>query len=257
MSHVSMLVVLGILAAVMALRILLPNKGTLALFLFTVACLGGFLVQQHRSDISQGWLAARSHAKSFVGRHLQSHPEHIWPPVVGQVYPDLQLIDQTGRRTALSEFRGKVILLEPVGVPCPACIAFAGGQERGAYRGVSPQRDLQSVHHYARRYGQVDLDRDDVVLVQVLFYGQSMSAPTPAEARDWAEHFGMDRRKNRVVLAAEPYLLSNETREMIPGFQLIDKAGVLRYDSAGHSPLHNLYTELLPSIRQLCRESVR
>jgi hypothetical protein len=167
----------------------------------------------------------------------------------------LQLIDQTGHQTSLSEFRGKVVLLEPVGVPCPACIAFAGGQERGAYLSVSPQQDLQSVHQYARRYGQVNLDREDIVLVQVLFYSQSMRAPTPAEVRDWAEHFGMNRTQNRIVLGAEPYLLGHETRAMIPGFQLIDKVGVLRYDSTGHSPQHNLYTELLPNIRRLCSES--
>ena len=250
-----MLVLLGVLAAVTGLRILLPNKWTLTLFVFAVATLGGFLVQQHGSDISQGWLAAQSHAKSFVGRHFQSHPEHIWPPVVGQAYPDLQLLDQEGKPTSLSEFRGKVILIEPVGMPCPACVAFAGGQDRGAFEGIAPQRDLQSIHHYARKYGRVDLDRDDVVFVQVLFYGPNLNAPTPSAAGSWAEHFGMQRANNEVVLAAEPYLLSATTHAMIPGFQLIDKDFVLQYDSTGHSPRHNLFSELLPNIRRLCGES--
>jgi len=254
MSHASMMVLFGILAVVMVLRVCLPNKATLFVFAFTIACLLGFLVQQHGNGISQGWLAARSHAQSLVGRHLQPHPEHVWPPVVDQPYPDLQLIDQEGRRTSLSEFRGKVILLEPVGISCPACIAFAGGQEHGAYAGILPQQGLQSVHHCTRRYGQVDLDREDVVLVQVLFYSKSLTAPTAAETRDWALHFGLERSQNQVVLAGEPYLLSPKTRAMIPGFQLIDKDFVLRYDSTGHAPQHKFYTELLPNLGLLCKE---
>ena len=254
MPYSSIAVVLTILTVVMALRICLPNRGTFALFAVTVVGLFGFLFQQHASDISQGWAATRSHVETFVGSQLQPHPEHLWPPMLGQPYPDLQLIDQEGRRTSLSEFRGKVILLEPIGIPCEACIAFAGGHQRGAYGGVSPQRNLPSIDELARRYGGVELDRQEIVVVQVLFYSQRMTAPTPAEVRDWALHFGLERSENRIVLGAEPYLLSPETYAMIPGFHLIDQDFVLRYDSSGHAPRHNLYTELLPSLRRLCEQ---
>ncbi len=36
-----------------------------------------------------------------------------WPPSVGQPYPDLKLMDEEGKTVSLSQFKGKVILLEP------------------------------------------------------------------------------------------------------------------------------------------------
>ena len=39
---------------------------------------------------------------------------------------------------------------------------------------------------------------------------------------------------------------------MVPGFQLVDRRFVLRWDATGHSPRHNLYTELLPRSRGSC-----
>ncbi len=250
----SMAAVLGILATVFVLRVYLPNRWTVGLFAMTVVGSFCFLFQEHGREIGSGWTTARANVLNFVGSQVLSHPEHLWPPVVGQPYPNLQLIDQEGRRTSLSEFRGKVILLEPIGMPCEACIAFAGGHQRGAYGGIAPQKNLPSIDELAARYGFVDLDQKDIVVVQVLFYNLSLTAPTPAEVRDWALHFGLRRSANRIVLAAEPYLLSPETRAMIPGFQLLDKDGILRFDSTGHAPRHNLYTELLPNLRRLCKE---
>ncbi len=39
-----------------------------------------------------------------------------WPPTVGEAYPDLVLRDQHGTWVTLSDHRGKVILIEPVGM---------------------------------------------------------------------------------------------------------------------------------------------
>ncbi len=252
----SVALAIGILVAVLVLRISLPNRWTVRLFAMTLLGLFGFLVQQQGSEISSGWTTARASVVNFVSGRLQAHPEHLWPPVVGQPYPDLQLIDQEGHRTSLSEFRGKVVLLEPIGMPCEACIAFAGGHRRGAYDGVSPQKNLPSIDELSRRFGGVDLDKEDIVVVQVLFYSKSLTAPAPTEVRDWSLHFGLDRSTNRIVLGAEPYLLNAETRAMIPGFQLLDKNFTLRYDSTGHAPSHDLYKELLPNLRRLCNEQI-
>ena len=50
--------------------------------------------------------------------------DFTWPPKIAEPYPDLQLIDQTGKTVKLSSFKGKVILLEPLGMTCPACQAL-------------------------------------------------------------------------------------------------------------------------------------
>lgn len=39
-----------------------------------------------------------------------------WPPVLGQQYPDLQLQDAQGQPFELYSLRGKVLLIEPVGM---------------------------------------------------------------------------------------------------------------------------------------------
>ena len=49
-----------------------------------------------------------------------------WPPRLGEPYPDLTLIDQTGQPVRLSSFKGSVILIEPVGMTCSGCQAFSG-----------------------------------------------------------------------------------------------------------------------------------
>ncbi|MDH3285081.1 MAG: hypothetical protein OEQ13_10100, partial [Acidobacteriota bacterium] len=70
----------------------------------------------------------------------------FWPPVVGERYPDLELLDQTGRRMRLSELSGRPILLEPVGMSCPACQAFSGAHRDGVgpFGDVRPQQGLGS-----------------------------------------------------------------------------------------------------------------
>jgi hypothetical protein len=217
-----------------------------------LAAVGSFvLFHAFGDDLREGWAAGKA---AIGGLPQQPRASHRWPPVLHETYPDLRLVDQEGRRTSLCEFRGRVILIEPIGMPCRACIAFAGGHERGPFDGIRPQEDLGSIETYAREYGGVDLADERIVVVQILFYSPSMAAPTPEDARRWAAHFGLERSRNRVVLIAEDNLLGTATRGMIPGFQLVDKNFVLRYDSTGHAPRHDLYTELLPSIRGLLEQ---
>jgi hypothetical protein len=101
------------------------------------------------------------------------------------------------------------------------------------------------------RYARVSLADDRLVYVQLLLYGLDMKAPTAADARAWAEHYRMDRSKNRVVLAGTSEFVNDASYAMIPGFQLVDKNFILRAESSGHRPRHDLYRELLPMIPQL------
>lgn len=174
-----------------------------------------------------------------------------WPPVAGEAFPDLVLSDQTGKTVRLSDFAGKIILVEYAAIPCAGCQAFAGGKEHGAFGDFTVQSDLDSIENYAKQYARVRLGSDDIVFVQVLLYGKSLSAPTQAEVTDWADHFQMDREDNEIVLRGDRSMLSRESYEMIPGFQLIDRDFILRSDSCGHHPTDNLYTDLLPLMGSL------
>lgn len=251
------------LAIATALRAINPSKFSSFLLAATLMGSGYWLIAHHTDDMQRGWHVVRTDGIVTLVKNRIEQAKALpgpvtgidgdWPPVVGGDYPNLRLIDQNGRLTSLSEFRGKVILVEPIGLPCPACVAFAGGHQLGPFAGVQPQLDLKSIKEYARQYGQVDLDASDIVLVHLLLYGSEMKAPTPSERLAWAEHFGLEREKNQIVLSATEEMLGPEARAMIPGFQLIDRDFVLRADSTGHQPQHDLYSELLPMLSELLK----
>ena len=181
---------------------------------------------------------------------LEEKPE--WPPRLGQSFPDLQLIDHTGREFRLSELKGKVVLVEPIGMNCAACNAYSGAQVKGGYNGMQPQQGLQSIETYLSQFAQgIDINHPDLKLVQLILYDFNMRQPTAEDAKFWAEHFGLNRRQNVLVAVSTTDLRGKPSFKMIPGFHLIDRDFILRKDSTGHRPLHNLFSDLLPTIPNL------
>lgn len=201
---------------------------------------------------------AQSIAKAATAPTRAPAPDHIWPPRLGEAYPNLRLRNSLGERVELESFRGRVILLEPIGMDCPACNAFAGGNREGfaGFQGIRPQAGLPSVEEILRDYaGGVSLADDRLVLVQLLLYRPGRKgAPSRETARLWTEHFGIEEDGNTVVLVGEDYLIGPASYAMIPGFQLIDRDFVLRYDASGHRPRHDLWRELMPAIPSLVAE---
>jgi hypothetical protein len=235
------------LAVAVLIRVLKPNLLTAGLLAVVLIVSTGYLGTKHGTEIVEFVYRGRDVVLTMTGRPPS------WPPEKNRSYPDLELVDQNGDVTRLSDFRGKVILLEPVGIACEACVAFSGGHERGAFDGISPQLDLDSIAQYARDYGRVRLDDQRIVHVQLILFNKDMEAPTAEEVRAWSDHFGFDRSKNRIVLAGTPRMATKASRDLVPGFQLIDRSFVLRADSTGNEPQDNLYTKLLPLLRKLAR----
>ena len=185
-------------------------------------------------------------------------PDHIWPPRVGERYPNLRLLNSRGERIALDSLAGKVILIEPIGMDCPACNAFAGGNRPGAsgFQGVQPQGGLPSVEELLDSYAKgVSLSDDRIAFVQLLLYRPGRDGPPKLEtARLWAKHFGIEESEDTLILVGESYLIGPASYNMIPGFQLIDADFVLRFDASGHHPKHDLWRELLPAVPALLDE---
>ena len=175
-----------------------------------------------------------------------------WPPEVGRAFPDLTFRDAAGEPFRMASLRGKVVLVEPIGMNCPACNAFAGGNtERGGYSGTRPQADLDALEEILPKYsGGVTMDHPDLVVVHLLLYSMEMRAPTQDDARRWAEHFGMEGSRHRVIFADERFI-GSASFNLIPGFQLLDRSLVVRSDSTGHHPKDNLYTQLLPMLGEM------
>jgi hypothetical protein len=177
-----------------------------------------------------------------------------WPPRVGEPYPDLQLVDQTGRPTSLASLKGRVLLVEMIGMTCPACQGFSGAKERGTFGGIDSDGGLPSIDDLLVQYARGATLNDDLVLVQILLFDLKMGPPTADDARAWAAHFHRDAAKHQYVLAGGPALHNQASYVMVPGFQLVDRRFVLRWDATGHTPRHNLYTELLPAIPAILQE---
>jgi len=173
-----------------------------------------------------------------------------WPPVKGQTYPDLKLLDQDGHEVALSSFKGKLILLEPVGMTCAACNAYSGANrpEIGHFEGAAPQENLTSAEEFFPQYTGIQLDDDRLVWVQLILYNLKMQSPTPEDAKRWATHFHRSGAKNHFVLVPKDDMTGSGSYGMIPGFQLIDKNFVLRYDATGDNPKEDLWSVVLPAV---------
>lgn len=89
--------------------------------------------------------------------------------------------------------------------------------------------------------------------MQVLLYSMSMGPPDNNDAKKWAQHFGL-QKKNTYVVVPTKSLINPASYDLIPGFALLDKKGVVRSVSAGHNPKQNLWTYLLPMVNQLLKE---
>lgn len=175
-----------------------------------------------------------------------------WPPEVGISYPDATLIDQEGNPVKLSSFKGSVLLIEPIGMTCAACQAFSGAHRYGALGGVTPQRGLPAIEKLFPQYTKgLSLRSSRIRFIQILFYDMDMKTPTAQDVKEWTRHFHMQRSDNYLVLAAPRAFQGRATSNLIPGFQLVDQDFILRADSTGHSPQHDLYRELLPMVRKL------
>lgn len=175
-----------------------------------------------------------------------------WPPQLGKPFPAIEFTNYDGRKIRMSDFKGKVVLVEPVGMNCPACNAWSGGNDLGGIADIRPQQGLKSLEEYLSQYGGgVTLERDDFVLVHVILYDLKMGPVEIGEVRAWAEHFGLARRPNVFVVFSERDLRGRASYNMVPGFQLLDKDTVMRFDSTGHRPRHNLYSQLLPEVPRM------
>jgi hypothetical protein len=180
---------------------------------------------------------------------------YYWPPQEGMTFPEVEWIDQNGDKVKVSDFKGKMILIEYVGMNCPACQAFAGAAKWGKYEGIAPQGGLESIEKYFPLYAKgINLSDERIVYIQILLYSMTMQAPTAEDAQKWAKHFHMDRSKNRIVVAGKPELIGDGSYNLIPGFQILDKELIIRSDSTGHNPKRDLWTHLLPMVPELLRE---
>lgn len=201
------------------------------------------------------WLFFKHGYVATQEQQIQKFPDP-WPPIVGQAYPDLELIDQNGEKFSLSFLKGKVIIVEPIGMNCPSCQAFSGAHDYGAFENNSVEQYSASFRKIFPLYAKgLKLPSRDLVFVQLILYDMALKQPDANDAKAWAEHFRLSRDQNHFV-AVSPYDLRGQASfNLIPGFQVIDRDFILRADSTGHHPTHDLYKQLIPYAGRLVAQS--
>jgi thiol-disulfide isomerase/thioredoxin len=178
-----------------------------------------------------------------------------WPPRVDETFPEISFYDHSGQEFKLSSLRGRPVLIEMVAMTCAGCQGLSGGNSVGGFGGFVVQRELQSLEEYFPHYTEGhQLFSEELWFVQIVVYNLRLNHPVALELDAWREHFHFNEKPNTFVISGGAALASGITREMIPGFYLLDKNLVVRYDATGQSPKHNLWNELLPAIPTLIKE---
>lgn len=203
-----------------------------------IACLGALFVL-YRDRI-------------FVEAQVNTIPADAhWPPILGEAFPDLKLIDHRGNTINLAQFTGKVVIVEPIGMTCPACNAWSGSGKHGAFHGKTP-KGTQAFEDFFSEYTKgTNLQSEDIVFVQLLLYNLKMETPKSSEAKLWAEHYKFVNKPNMFVAVPRSDIRNKVSYDMIPGFFLIDKDFILRSDATGHHPKNSIFRHLLTMVPEL------
>ncbi len=201
-----------------------------------------------------GWAKKRAVETPLRMGALTHIPNTVknWPPQLGSEFPKVRLFDHRGQLFDVETLRGKPTLIEFIAMTCAACQAWSGGHERGAFDDFAIQADLESIEKYFSRYtGGLSLFSDSLNFVQLIVYNTNLEAPTAPELEKWRAHFQFNTHPNTHVVTGGEALRNRDSFFRTPGFLLLDKNLVIRFDALGHQPRHNLYTELLPAVPAL------
>lgn len=197
-----------------------------------------------------------------VEQKINANLPQPWPPAMNKAYPDIPLIDQSGVEFKLSDLKGKVLLVEFIDMASPVSQAYSGAKTKGTLgaatqtvdEGTAPIEEI--IKTETRPVGQVDLPHPDIIMVKILIYNENAQQAGPPDAERWAKHFGFSREGGVIVAVPQKNLRDKTTDLLIPGFQLIDKAFLLRVDSAGVNPKNSLIFSLAPLIPTLLQAEV-
>lgn len=192
------------------------------------------------------------------GGNLNQNLPKIWPPKMNSVYPDLELYDQKGQKFMLSSLAGHVIIVEYIDALSPISQAQSGSATHGLYYGAKTQelnRQALPFSDVIKKHtnGAFLLPNDNIFELKIIVYGADATAASRDDAEQWAQHFKLKEADNVIVAVPSKDMRGDESQSLITGFQLLDKNMVLRVDSSGVMPKHNLQMTLVPLVPKLIR----
>jgi len=195
--------------------------------------------------------------KLAAGEPLNDKLPNPWPPKMNKPYPDLPLVASDGTNFKLANYKGKVIVLSFLDMSSPTAQAQSGAGLSGTY-GVTVDTDplarpFSDIFRTIPESEDMNYPHKDLLEIIVLVYSQDGKQATVDDAQRWADHFDLSADDNVIVAVPAKDIRSDETGEVLNGYQLIDKNMILRVDSSGPSPKHNLKMTLMPLVPKLLR----
>lgn len=193
----------------------------------------------------------------------------VWPPRIGESFPDIPLLDEKGHTISLSRYRGYVLMIAPIAMSSPGSQALAGGDRLGGLYGVAPQGNIESIDQMIADFSALSPDDERLLVVELLIYGPDRAQAEYSHIADWTQHFHRSTeqppkeeggvgaaqvptqllpRARRLTVVPAIDMRGPESFALIPGIQLLDKDGILRFDATGATPRHKLQQDVMPAI---------
>lgn len=182
-------------------------------------------------------------------------PEN-WPPAMNTIYPNIKLVDYTGQPFDLESYAGRIIIIEYIDLNDPISQAQSGAALAGVLPGTFVEQDETNSEPFDEVFrktalNDITLPDPNLLHIKVLVYGVNGGQATVDDAERWANHFDLKKSDNFIVAVPEKDFRGKETLQMLTGYQLLDRNLVLRVDSAGVAPKHNLRLTLIPLAEKL------
>ncbi len=194
--------------------------------------------------------------KLSQGNPVNENLPDPWPAKMNKPYPEIELIDQDGNEFKLSSLKGKVVIVSFIDMSSPISQAQFGAALSGPF-GFTTQVDkmVYTFDDVLRKElgGDFTLPHDDVVELGIIVYTQDGGQASVDDAKSWADHFDLSSEDGEIVAVPKKDIRGEESDKIITGFQLIDKNHILRVDSSGPNPKHNLRMTLVPLLPKLLR----
>lgn len=178
-----------------------------------------------------------------------------WPPQMNSTYPDFTLFDQEGKYFNISDYRGRILIIEHIDMANPVSHSQSGAATLGPL-GIDASKLDPNVTPIetilpALTENKVNVPDPHILYIKIIHYNPTGDRATLADAQAWANHYKLMKSNNYIVAVPKNDTRTTFTSEIIGGYQLVDKAMTLRVDSAGPVPKHDLKLKLIPLVPKL------
>lgn len=228
----------------------------LAAMLITVLIFAGWVIEAKKLPEEE-----RNKVIDEMTRVAQGLPKNAnlpvpWPPHMNSEYPDFEVIDQEGNQFKVSTLKGKVILIEMIDMMNPVSLSYNGAKEHGLIgkaESFDEYEDSLPIAIKENGTGSFVLPNPEVIVLKLIIYNQDGTQPNSLDAENWANYYRLTKEDNYIVAVPVKDFRGDESKKIVPGYQLIDRDFNLRVDAAGPAPKHNFKMSLIPHIGKLAR----